>query len=67
MFLDPDRIVERDARFDHGEVRYRVLGRIVGRALVVVFAPRRGRLRLVSARKANAKEVARHGRSATEA
>jgi len=31
VFLDPDRLVEVDNRFDYGEPRYRVLGQIEGR------------------------------------
>ena len=33
VFLDPDRMIQRDERFDYGEPRYRVLGRIEGRTL----------------------------------
>lgn len=31
VFLDPDRLVEVDNRFDYGKPRYRVLGQIEGR------------------------------------
>jgi uncharacterized DUF497 family protein len=60
VFLDPDRLVERDERFDYGEARYRVLGRVGPRLFLVVYTPRGDALRIISARKANAKEVARY-------
>jgi uncharacterized DUF497 family protein len=67
IFLDPDRLVEGDSRFDYGEVRYRVLGLIEGRLFVVVYTPRGDALRLISARKANAREVVRYEHSSRKA
>jgi uncharacterized DUF497 family protein len=67
VFLDPDRLVEADNRFDYGEPRYRVLGQIEGRVFLVVYTPRGETFRLISARKANAKEVAHYGHSSREA
>ncbi len=67
VFLDPDRLIEADDRFDYGEQRYRVLGRIEGRLFLVVYTPRAGVFRLISARKANAKEVARYEHSSRDA
>jgi uncharacterized DUF497 family protein len=64
VFLDPDRLVETDDRFDYGETRWRVLGAIDGRVFVVVCTPRPGRLRIISARKANRRDVNRHGQAA---
>ena len=61
VFHDPDRLVEADARFDYGEKRFIVLGQIDGRVYAVVCTPRSGRMRVISARKANRKEVARYG------
>jgi len=61
VFLDPDRLVETDDRFDYGEIRWRVLGQIDGRVFVVVCTPRHGRLRIVSARKANRRDASRYG------
>ena len=46
VFLDPNRLVEIDDRFDYGETRYRVLGQIEGRAFLIVYTPRRGKLRM---------------------
>ena len=42
----------------NGEDRYRLLGRIDGRLYVVVYAVRGLAVRIISARKANGKEVA---------
>ena len=52
-FLDPHRIVAQDRRRDYGEDRYRLLGRIDGRAYVVVYTLRGSAVRIISARKAN--------------
>jgi uncharacterized DUF497 family protein len=48
VFDDPARLVERDLR-------------IGGRVFVVVYTPRHDRLRLISARKTNPREVRRYG------
>jgi len=60
VFLDPDRLIERDDRVDYGEPRYRALGQVDGRVFVVLYTPREGRIRLTSARKANQREVRRY-------
>lgn len=57
VFADPDRVVRRDARYAYGEDRYRLIGRIEGRVFVVVYTPRPKGLRIISARKANRREV----------
>ena len=63
VFLDPDRIVQPDDRLGHGEPRFQVTGRINGRLFVIVYTPRAHRLRIISARKANRREVDRHDAS----
>jgi hypothetical protein len=60
VFLDPDRQIEIDDRFDYGEPRYRAVGRVDNRVFVVVYTPRDGRFRLISARKANQREIRRY-------
>ena len=57
-FLDPHRIVAQDRRRDYGEDRYRLLGTVDGRVYVVVYTVRGSAVRIILARKANAKEVA---------
>ena len=59
-FSDPDRHVERDDRFDYGEPRFRLFGRVSGRLYVVVFTYRGAVCRIISARKANAHERQAH-------
>lgn len=56
-FFDPDRFVRADARHSYGEARYQLMGRIEGRLFVVVYTPRRNANRIISARKANQREV----------
>ena len=51
--LDHDRIVGRDRRWDYGEDRYRPLGAIEGRVVVVIYTVRGSAIRIISARKAS--------------
>jgi uncharacterized DUF497 family protein len=55
-FVDPCRRVEIDERRDYGQTRYRLYGRIDGRLFVVAYAMRGRAVRIISARKANARE-----------
>ena len=57
VFFDPGRVVEPDDRHSYGEDSYRVMGRIEGRLYIVVYTPRMDTLRIISARKANKREV----------
>ena len=59
-FADPNRIVRQDVRFGYGEDRYQLIGRIGGRLFVVVYTLRHDAIRIISARKANAREVKRY-------
>jgi hypothetical protein len=63
-FFDPHRSVHADRRREYGEDRFRLIGRIEERVFVVVFTPRARALRIISARKANAREV-RHYEDST--
>ena len=56
-FPDDERIAGRDRRWDYGEERYRLLGAIAGRAFVVNCTMRDSVVRIISARKANVREV----------
>lgn len=60
-FLDPNRRVERDDRRDYGEKRFRLYGRVAGRLFVIAYTRRETALRIISARKANARERERYG------
>ncbi len=49
-----------DARHDYGEPRWVEIGPIGGRVHCLVFTKRGGRIRVISLRKANRREVKRH-------
>ena len=59
-FLDPGRTVSLDTRWDYGEERYILRGAIDARLFVVVFTYRDTAIRIISARKANSREVKEH-------
>ncbi len=56
-FADPDRMIRQDSRFSYGEDRYQLIGRIEGRLYVLIYTPRQNGIRIISARKANLREV----------
>jgi uncharacterized DUF497 family protein len=56
VFLDPDRVTFPDDRFDYGEERWITFGDIEGRLFAVAFTLRGDAIRIISARKANARE-----------
>jgi uncharacterized DUF497 family protein len=59
-FDDENRVTVIDHRFDYGETRYITLAKIDNRVYVVAFAIRSSSIRLISARKANKREVKRY-------
>ncbi len=59
-FADPDRIIRQDNRFGYGEDRYELIGRIEGRLYVLIYTLRQDEIRIISARKANPREVKRY-------
>jgi uncharacterized DUF497 family protein len=56
-FMDAGRLIHKDPRWDYGEDRYRLLGAIDGRVFFVAYTIRGKVLRIISARKANQREV----------
>jgi uncharacterized DUF497 family protein len=60
VFGDPQRKVQLDSRFIYGEDRYLALGRVDDRVLTVVYTTRNDAIRIISARKANAREVKKY-------
>ena len=56
-FLDPDRLIRRDTRWDYGEDRYQLLGAVERRVFFVAYTARGSVIRIISARKANQREV----------
>ena len=59
-FMDPHRMISRDRRFDYGEDRFHVLGQIDNRVFFVTYTLRAEVVRIISARKANQREVKRY-------
>lgn len=66
-FLDPNRVVQLDTRHSYGEERYQLMGAIEHRIFVVVYTPRRGAIRIISARKANKREAIHYEKSTRNA
>jgi len=60
-FRDPLGFVKQDLRKDYGEDRFTLLGKIDERVHVVVYTPRGLAIRIISARKANDREIAAYG------
>ena len=56
-FLDPNRVVRADTRWNYGEDRYQLFGSIEGRLFFLVYTLRAETIRIISARKANRREV----------
>jgi len=52
VFLDPYRIEMLDDRKEYGEVRYKTIGIVKNRALIVIYTLLNGNIRLISARRA---------------
>jgi len=56
-FFDPDRIIRAGTRHSYGEERYRLMGKIEQRLVVVGYTPRPQATRIISVRKANLREI----------
>jgi uncharacterized DUF497 family protein len=65
VFTDPSLFVELDQRWDYGEVRFRALGVISGKVFMVVFTKRHRAIRIISARRANGREVKRYEKNSS--
>jgi uncharacterized DUF497 family protein len=59
-FDDENRVIVIDNRHEYGETRYITIAKIDNRLYVVAFTLRSSIIRLISARKANNKEVKRY-------
>lgn len=62
-FSDPNRIVEPDTRHDYGEERFGLIGMVERRLYVVIYTLRGRLIRIISARKANQREIKRYDNS----
>jgi uncharacterized DUF497 family protein len=60
IFIDPLLVIEKDQRWDYGEDRFRATGVIEGRIFVVIYTKRVSAIRVISARRANRREVKRY-------
>lgn len=56
-FYDPNRVTRTDNRHSYGEERYQLMGKIDQRVFVVIYTHRQDTIRIISARKANQREV----------
>ena len=65
-FFDDGRVVARDRRWDYGEDRYRLLGAIEGRVFVLIYTMRGSTIRIISACKANRKEIREYEHDASQ-
>lgn len=61
IFLDEYRVTIPDTRFNYGENRLITTGYIKSRLHVVVHTNEEDEIRLISARKANKREIKNHG------
>lgn len=63
-FLDWDNAtILEDTRFAYPEPRFWVFGMLRGRLHLAAYCVREGRIRVISFRKANAREVKRYGKA----
>ncbi len=67
VFSDPWGFREPDQRLPYGEDRFRFYGEIQGKLFVVVYTERQGRIRIISARKANTREIQAHSQRRADA
>ena len=65
-FFDPERCVRKDHRWDYGEDRFQLMGTVEDRLFVVIYTVTKSAVRIISARKANSREVAQYENSARE-
>ncbi len=65
IFKDPTLLVEQDQRWDYGEERFRALGLIDEKVFAVVFTRRFRAIRIISARRANSREVKRYEKNSS--
>lgn len=59
-FVDLNRFIKKDTRWNYGEERYQLLGAIDQRVFFVAYTLRGSTIRIISARKANQREINRY-------
>ena len=60
IFIDPLLVIQKDQRWDYGEERFRALGLLDEKVFVVIYTKRPRAIRIISARRANRREVRRY-------
>jgi uncharacterized DUF497 family protein len=65
LLFDGPRLEWEDRRNDYGEIRFSTLGEIEGRTFCASFTRRGEAIRIISFRKANARETRRYRESLT--
>ena len=60
VFLDDDRLIKLNERFDYGEERIITMRHVDNRLHVVVYTRANDTIRIISARKANKREQRRY-------
>jgi uncharacterized DUF497 family protein len=60
VFIDPNLLIEKDQRWDYGEERFLALGLLDKKVFVVIYTKRLTAMRIISARRANRREVRRY-------
>jgi uncharacterized DUF497 family protein len=60
IFIDPNLLIEKDQRWDYGEERFRALGSLDEKVFVVIYTKRPTAMKIISARRANRREVRRY-------
>ena len=60
IFIDPNLLIEKDQRWDYGEERFRALGLLDEKVFVVIYTKWPTAIRIISARRANRREVRRY-------
>jgi uncharacterized protein len=66
VFLDQKRLISQYLRADYGEERFQLLGRVAHRVFLLVYTLRGARMWIISARKANQREVERYDKHANQ-
>jgi len=56
VFKDENSKLSQDLRKDYGEIRWRIIGKIYGSIISVIYTMRNKAVRIISARKASRKE-----------
>jgi uncharacterized protein len=60
LVFEGETLNAEDRRQDYGETRMQTVGFLDGRMVMIVWTPRHGARHIISMRKCNAKEQARH-------